>query len=105
VQKGAAGNVPTKGTRVRFSASQTLRWAKHSPVFLKPIIKDPTAPFWLSWLKHVEYLNVLMQFSFRESDPDRLDVLIYTHQASNTCLSLLATYTPPSVTPPALACV
>ena len=50
VQKGAAGNVPTKGTRVRFSASQTLRWAKHSPVFLKPIIKDPTAPFWLSWL-------------------------------------------------------
>ena len=81
IQQGATGNVPTKGACVRFSASQTLRWAKNSPAFLKPIIQDPEAPFWKCWLKHVEYLNVMLQFSFGESDPDRLDILIYEHQA------------------------
>ena len=83
VQQGAKGNVPTKGTRIRFSASQTLRWAKHSVAFLRPVIQDPDAPFWKCWCKHVEYLNVLMQYSFTISDLEKLDQLVYEHQVSS----------------------
>eukprot|EP00965_Chrysotila_dentata_P069855 2307488-Pleurochrysis_carterae.AAC.1 len=60
VAVGGIGNLPAKGGRLRYTASQMLHFAKHSLALLQPIIKDSSKPFWQSWRQHVQYLELLM---------------------------------------------
>ena len=80
VQKGATGKVPSTDTVLRYTASETLHFAKHSVFLLRRIIKDSSRPFWQSWLAHVEYLELLMQLQITPAQVTALDAAVYKHQ-------------------------
>ena len=82
IEKGAAGGRPSSDGKWRYSASQGLYFAKHSITFLNHLVKDPAARFWVCWVKHVEYVNILMQDEFSRDDVFMLDRKIYEYQSA-----------------------
>ena len=80
VTKGAVGTIPSSDTTLRYTATQTLHFAKHSVALLAPVIKDTSRPFWRSWLAHVQYLEILMQLEFTPAQVNALDAAVYQHQ-------------------------
>eukprot|EP00965_Chrysotila_dentata_P076552 2527634-Pleurochrysis_carterae.AAC.1 len=57
-----------------------LHWAKHSVAFLHTVVKVPARPFWKSWLQHVSYLEVALQYDFSKASIRTLDQAVYQHQ-------------------------
>ena len=82
IKEGVKGGMPSPDGKWRYSAAQGLYFAKHSVALLRPFIQDEDAPFWKCWVKHVEYVNVLLQDEFTHGDILALDRLIFEYQVA-----------------------
>ena len=58
-------------------ALATQAWCHHRYIALK---EHRTSPAWLCWLKHAQYLSILVQHVITRADLDSLRVLIGEHQ-------------------------
>ena len=82
IMKGAKGGMPDPDGKWRYSASQGLKFSKHSVAMLQNagLVRDTEAPFWKCWVKHVEYINILLQDEFTQQDILTLDRKVYEYQ-------------------------
>lgn len=70
---------PLADKRARYTAAETHKFALASEALLNDLLPQ-TEPAWVCWLKHVEYLRVMLQDSFTPQDILKLDNLIFEHQ-------------------------
>ena len=82
ISKGIKGGKPDPDGKWRYSASQGFHFAKHSVAMFRQagLIKNAEAPFWKCWVKHVEYVNILLQDEFTQQDVLTLDRMVYEYQ-------------------------
>eukprot|EP00965_Chrysotila_dentata_P195018 6176733-Pleurochrysis_carterae.AAC.1 len=80
VLKGARGTVPESGSTLCYTASKRLHWAKHSAAFLQLVVKDPTQLFWRSWLPHLSFIEMLLQYEIGDKAIADLGRAIYAQQ-------------------------
>lgn len=70
---------PFSDKRARYTAAETHKFALASEELLSNVVPQ-TEPVWVCWMKHVEYLRVMLQESFTPQDIIKLDNLIFEHQ-------------------------
>ena len=66
---------------LRLSAAETQYFALCSVDLFEPHIdRTKECRFWNSWVKHVEYLKIIVQHEVTATELFRLDVLVMDHQ-------------------------
>ena len=79
VRVGRKGGLPADSAHLRYSGSQTLRFALASRSIIEPLVRDATHPAWLSWTAHLHYLNLLLEDFFTHESVLALDKAVQNH--------------------------
>ena len=79
VKVGRKGGLPAEGAHLRYSGSQTMFFARATPFIIEPLVQNKTHPAWLSWLAHLDYINLLLEDDFTLQSIRALDKAIQKH--------------------------
>lgn len=85
IEEGIANGQPKHDAHVHLTASQMLTFAQFSVALFTgdlptALVKDQSDPLWVCWCAHLDYLNVLLAYSFTYDSVVHLDRLIFRHQ-------------------------
>lgn len=84
VKEGTRGGLPSPGAHVRYTASQTVEFARALEFLIQPYIADEKEPAWLCWKAHIHYFNLKMARSFTPDSIAALEIATVNHQV-RTC--------------------
>ena len=83
ITKTQVGGMPCRDSKLRLSAAETQYFALCSVDLFGPYIdRSKECRFWDAWVKHVEYLRIMLQSEIKVTDLVKMSVLIEEHQES-----------------------
>ena len=79
IRVGKQGGLPADGAHLRYSGSQTMKFALASVRLLQPLVQNAAHPAWVSWKAHHAYLVQLLEHSFTLTSIANLDKAVQEH--------------------------
>ena len=81
ITKCQTGGMPCRDSKLRLSAAETQYFALCSVNLFGPYVdRTKECSFWDSWVKHIEYLRIMLQPTIKVSDLVNMSALIKEHQ-------------------------
>jgi hypothetical protein len=81
ITKCQTGGVPCRDSKLRLSAAETQYFALCSVDLFEPYIdRSKECRFWDSWVKHIEYIRIMIKSEVKVADLVKMSALIKEHQ-------------------------